>query len=408
MEQVLDRFLRYTRVYTTSDHDSTTYPSTERQLPFADQLAEELRQMGLADVDRDQYGYVTATLPANTEKKLPVIGFIAHMDTSPDYSGENVNPQIIQAYQGQEIVLDASSNTVLSPKDFPALLKYIGQDLVATDGSTLLGADDKAGIAEIFTAMEYLIQHPEIKHGKIRVCITPDEEVGQGTKYFDIAKFGADFAYTLDGGEIGELEYENFNAAGAKITVKGRSVHPGYAKNTMINSTLVAIQIVQMLPPEQRPEHTTGYEGFFHLTSFEGDVSETKLEFIIRDHDLAKFEEKKKLMREICSLVNLRHEAGTVNLELKDQYFNMKQKVEPVEHIVDIAEQVMIEVGVKPKVKAIRGGTDGAQLSWKGLPCPNIFAGGHNFHGPYEFVPVQSMQKAVEVIVRIAEVVAKQ
>jgi tripeptide aminopeptidase len=408
MEQVLDRFLRYTKVYTTSDHDSTTYPSTERQLPFADQLAEELRQMGLADVDRDQYGYVTATLPANTEKKLPVIGFIAHMDTSPDYSGENVNPQIIQAYQGQEIVLDASSNTVLSPKDFPALLKYIGQDLVATDGSTLLGADDKAGIAEIFTAMEYLIQHPEIKHGKIRVCITPDEEVGQGTKYFDVAKFGADFAYTLDGGEIGELEYENFNAAGAKITVKGRSVHPGYAKNTMINSTLVAIQIVQMLPPEQRPEHTTGYEGFFHLTSFEGDVSETKLEFIIRDHDLAKFEEKKKLMREICSLVNLRHGAGTVNLELKDQYFNMKQKVEPVKYIVDIAEQAMIEVGVKPKVKAIRGGTDGAQLSWKGLPCPNIFAGGHNFHGPYEFVPVQSMQKAVEVIVRIAELVAKQ
>ncbi|HNX57273.1 MAG TPA: peptidase T, partial [Prolixibacteraceae bacterium] len=253
MEQVLDRFLRYTKVYTTSDHDSTTYPSTERQLPFADQLAEELRQMGLADVDRDQYGYVTATLPANTEKKLPVIGFIAHMDTSPDYSGENVNPQIIQAYQGHEIVLDASTNTVLSPKNFPALLKYVGQDLVTTDGSTLLGADDKAGIAEIFTAMEYLIQHPEIKHGKIRVCITPDEEVGQGTKYFDVAKFGADFAYTLDGGEIGELEYENFNAAGAKITVKGRSVHPGYAKNTMINSTLVAIQIVQMLPPEQRP-----------------------------------------------------------------------------------------------------------------------------------------------------------
>lgn len=407
MEQVLDRFLRYIKVYTTSDHDSTTYPSTERQLPFADQLAEELRQMGLAEVDRDQYGYVTATLLANSDKKLPVIGFIAHMDTSPDYSGENVNPQIIKAYQGQEIILDASSNTVLSPKDFPGLLKYVGHDLVTTDGTTLLGADDKAGIAEIFTAMEYLIQHPEIKHGKIRVCITPDEEVGQGTKYFDVAKFGADFAYTLDGGEIGELEYENFNAAGAKITVKGRSVHPGYAKNTMINSTLVAMQIVQMLPPEQRPEHTTGYEGFFHLTSFEGDVSETKLEFIIRDHDLAKFEEKKKLIREICSLVNLRHGAGTVSLELKDQYFNMKQKVEPVKFIVDIAEQAMIEVGVKPKVKAIRGGTDGAQLSWKGLPCPNIFAGGHNFHGPYEFVPVQSMQKAVEVIVRIAELEAK-
>lgn len=407
MEQVLDRFLRYVKVYTTSDHNSTSYPSTNRQLPFADQLAEELRGMGLTEVGRDQHGYVTATLPANTDKELPVIGFISHMDTSPDYSGENVNPQIIKAYQGQEIVLDASSNTVLSPKDFPALLKYIGQDLVTTDGTTLLGADDKAGIAEIFTAMEYLLNHPEIKHGKIRVCITPDEEVGQGTKYFDVAKFGADFAYTLDGGEIGELEYENFNAAGAKITVKGRSVHPGYAKNTMINSTLVAMQIVQMLPPEQRPEHTTGYEGFFHLTSFEGDVSETKLEFIIRDHDLTKFEEKKNLMREVCNMVNLRYGTGTVNLELKDQYFNMKQKVEPVKYIVDIAEQAMSEVGVKPKVKAIRGGTDGAQLSWKELPCPNIFAGGHNFHGPYEFVPVQSMQKAVEVIVRIAELVTK-
>jgi len=407
MEQVLDRFLRYTRVYSTSDHDSQTYPSTERQIPFADQLAEELRSIGLTEVERDQYGYVTATLPANTDKKLPVIGFIAHMDTSPDYSGENVNPQVVKDYHGQDIVLNASANTVLSPKDFPALLKYIGQDLITTDGNTLLGADDKAGIAEIFTAMEYLILHPEIKHGKIRVCITPDEEVGQGTKYFDVARFGADFAYTLDGGEIGELEYENFNAAGAKITVKGRSVHPGYAKNTMINSALVAMQIVQMLPPEQRPEHTTGYEGFFHLTSFEGDVSETKLEFIIRDHDITKFEAKKNLMREICNLINLRYGVGTVILNMKDQYYNMKQKVEPVKFIVDIAEQAMYDVGVTPKVKAIRGGTDGAQLSWKGLPCPNIFAGGHNFHGPYEYIPVQSMQKAVEVIVRTAELVAK-
>lgn len=407
MEQVLDRFLRYTKVYTTSDHDSTTYPSTGRQIPFADQLAEELRAMGMTEVERDSNGYVTATLPANNEKKLPVIGFIAHMDTSPDYSGENVKPQLVKNYDGSDIVLNLVSNMVLSPTYFPELLKYVGQDLVTTDGTTLLGADDKAGIAEIFSAMEYLIQHPEIKHGKIRVCITPDEEVGQGTKYFDVAKFGADFAYTLDGGEIGELEYENFNAAGAKITVKGRSVHPGYAKNTMINSTLVAMQIVQMLPPEQRPEHTTGYEGFFHLTSFEGDVSETKLEFIIRDHDLAKFEAKRNLMREVCNMINLRYGVGTVHLELKDQYFNMKQKVEPVKFIVDIAEQAMVEVGVKPKVKAIRGGTDGAQLSWKGLPCPNIFAGGHNFHGPYEFVPVQSMQKAVEVIVRIAELVTK-
>lgn len=406
MEQVLDRFLKYSRVHTTSDPDSTTYPSTDRQTAFADQLADELRLIGLSEVERDEYGYVTATLPANTNKELPVIGFISHMDTSPDYSGENVNPQLVRNYNGNDLVLNQATNTILSPNDFPELLKYIGHDLVVTDGTTLLGADDKAGIAEIFTAMEYLLLHPEIKHGKIRVCITPDEEVGQGTKYFDVAKFGADFAFTLDGGEIGELEYENFNAAGAKITVKGRSVHPGYAKNTMINSTLVAMQIVQMLPPEQRPEHTTGYEGFFHLTSFKGDVSETKLEFIIRDHDLPKFEDKKQLMREICNMVNLRYGAGTVTLDMKDQYFNMKQKVEPVKFIVDIAEQAMIEVGVKPKVKAIRGGTDGAQLSWKGLPCPNIFAGGHNFHGPYEFVPVQSMQKAVEVIVRIAELVA--
>lgn len=408
MEQVLDRFLKYTQVYTTSDHDSQTYPSTERQIPFADQLANELRAMGMTEVERDEYGYVTATLASNSNKQLPTIGFIAHMDTSPDYSGENVKPKLLKNYDGNDIILNQTTKMVLSPTYFPELLKYVGQDLVVTDGTTLLGADDKAGIAEIFTAMEYLIQHPEIKHGKIRVCITPDEEVGQGTKYFDVAKFRADFAYTLDGGEIGELEYENFNAAGAKITVKGRSVHPGYAKNTMINSTLVAMQIVQMLPPEQRPEHTTGFEGFFHLTSFEGDVSETKLEFIIRDHDLTKFEEKKNLMREVCNMINLRYGAGTVNLELKDQYFNMKQKVEPVKYIVDIAEQAMIEIGVKPKVKAIRGGTDGAQLSWKGLPCPNIFAGGHNFHGPYEFVPVQSLQKAVEVIVRIAELVAKQ
>lgn len=404
MKHVAERFLRYARVYTTSDPDSNTYPSTSRQLVFADQLAEELRELGLSDVLRDEYGYVMATLPSNLDELVPVIGFIAHMDTSPDFSGENVNPQLVRNYQGTDIVLKDGTN--LSPKDFPELLKYVGQDLITTDGNTLLGADDKAGIAEIITAIEHLIHHPEIKHGKIRICITPDEEVGRGTQHFDVEKFGADFAYTLDGGEIGELEYENFNAAGAKITVKGRSVHPGYAKNTMINSALVAMQIVQMLPPEQRPEYTTGYEGFFHLTSFEGDVSETKLEFIIRDHDLAKFEARKKLMTEVCGLVNLRYGQGSVSLEMADQYYNMKQKVEPVKYIVDLAEQAMKDVGVTPKIKAIRGGTDGAQLSWKGLPCPNIFAGGHNFHGPYEFVPVQSMQKAVEVIVSIAELVA--
>ncbi len=407
MEQVTERFLRYARVFTTSDPESDTFPSTSRQLIFVDQLAGELRELGLKEVRRDEFGYVTATMPSNLGHPAPVVGFISHVDTSPDYSGENVNPQQVQNYQGQDLILNDKEQIVLSPSDFPELMKYVGQDIITTDGKTLLGADDKAGISEIVSAMEYLIAHPEIKHGKIRICFTPDEEVGCGTRHFDVKQFGADFAYTLDGGEIGELEYENFNAASAKISVKGRSVHPGSAKNTMINSMLVAMQITQSLPPDQRPEHTEGYEGFFHLTSFEGDVSKTRLEYIIRDHDLQKFEAKKKLMSEICGLMNLRYGSGTVSLQLVDQYFNMKQKVEPVKYIVDLAEQAMKDVGVSPKIKAIRGGTDGAQLSWKGLPCPNIFAGGHNFHGPYEFVPVQSMQKAVEVIVRIAELVAK-
>lgn len=407
MENVLDRFLRYARIYTTSVPESETFPSTSRQLAFADSLANELLTIGLKDVIRDQYGYVIATLPSNLDHQVPTIGFISHMDTSPDYSGENVEPQLVMNYQGQELLLDSESNIILGPADFPDLLKYIGQDIVTTNGKTLLGADDKAGIAEIVTAMDYLIRNPEIKHGKIRICFTPDEEVGRGTKHFDVDKFGADFAYTLDGSEIGELEYENFNAASAKISVKGRSVHPGSAKNMMINSILVATQIIQSLPPDQRPEHTEGYEGFFHLTSFEGDISLTKLEYIIRDHDLVKFEAKKNLLKEICVLVNLKYGQGTVSLEMKDQYYNMKQKVEPVKYIVDLAEKAMLDVDVVPKIRAIRGGTDGAQLSWKGLPCPNIFAGGHNFHGPYEFVPVNSLQKAVEVIVRIAELAGK-
>ena len=407
MENVLYRFLRYTKVFTTSDPNSETFPSTSRQLIFADQLAGELLNIGLAEVTLDEFGYVTATLPSNTDHPVKVIGFISHMDTSPDFSGENVNPQLVKDYQGQDLVLNADQKMVLSPTDFPELLKYVGQDLITTDGKTLLGADDKAGIAEIITAMDYLIRHPEISHGKIRICFTPDEEVGQGTRHFDVKQFGAVFAYTLDGGEIGELEYENFNAAGAKISVKGRSVHPGSAKNTMINSILVAHQIIQALPPDQRPEHTEGYEGFFHITSFEGDISLTKMEYIIRDHDLAKFEAKKNMMKEVCQLINLRYGQGTVSLDMNDQYYNMKQKVEPVKYIVDLAEQAMKDVGITPKIKAIRGGTDGARLSWDGLPCPNIFAGGHNFHGPYEFVPEQSMQKAVEVIVRIAELVAK-
>ena len=405
MEQVTDRFLRYVKVYTTSDPARITYPSTSRQLVFADQLAEELQAIGLEEVVRDQYGYVTATLSSNVGDQAPVVGFISHIDTSPDFSGENVNPQLVHNYQGQDL-LDEHQNMILNPVDFPELLKYIGQDLITTDGKTLLGADDKAGIAEIITAMDFLIRHPEIKHGKIRICFTPDEEVGQGTKHFDVKQFGADFAYTMDGGEIGELEYENFNAASAKISVKGRSVHPGGAKNTMINSMLVAKQIIDALPPTQRPEHTEQYEGFFHLTSFTGDVSSTQLEYIIRDHDLAKFETKKKLLQEICNLINFQYGKGTVILEMADQYYNMKKQVEPVKYIVDLAEKAMNDVGVTPIIRAIRGGTDGAQLSWKGLPCPNIFAGGHNFHGPYEFIPVLSMHKAVEVIVRIAELVA--
>lgn len=408
MEQVIDRFLRYAQVYTTSDPARITFPSTSRQMVFADQLAEELRDIGLEEVVRDHYGYVTATLSSNLDHQAPVVGFISHMDTSPDFSGENVNPQFVKNYQGQDLILNQQQNIVLSPVDFPELLKYIGQDLITTDGKTLLGADDKAGIAEIVTAMDFMIRHTEIKHGKIRICFTPDEEVGQGTKHFDVIQFGADFAYTLDGGEIGELEYENFNAAGAKITVKGRSVHPGSAKNTMINSILVAKQIIDALPPTQRPEHTEKYEGFFHLTSFSGDVSSTRMEYIIRDHDLDKFETKKKLLQEICSLVNFQYGQGTVTLEMADQYYNMKKQVEPVKYIVDLAEKAMNDVGVSPLIRAIRGGTDGAQLSWKGLPCPNLFAGGHNFHGPYEFVPVKSMQKAVEVIVRLSELVAKQ
>ncbi|MEI8114316.1 MAG: peptidase T [Bacteroidia bacterium] len=406
MENVIDRFLKYVQIYTTSDPESETFPSTARQLGFADLLATELRRVGLSEVFRDEFGYVIATLPSNLDHSVPVVGFVAHMDSSPDYFGENVKPQIVKNYQGQDLVLNADLEMILSPSDFPDLLKYIGQDLITTDGNTLLGADDKAGIAEIITAMDHLIRHPEIKHGKIRICFTPDEEVGRGTDHFDVAKFGANFAFTLDGSEIGELEYENFNAASAKITVKGRSVHPGSAKNAMINSMLVATQIIQALPADQRPEHTEGYEGFFHLTSFKGDVSLTKLEYIIRDHDLAKFEARKNLMKEVCQLINLRYGQGTVLLEMNDQYFNMKLKVEPVKYIVDLAEQAMKDVGVTPKIRAIRGGTDGARLSWDGLPCPNIFAGGHNFHGPYEFVPVQSMQKAVEVIVRIAELVA--
>ena len=405
--KVYDRFIRYTKIDTQSDPKSDTCPSTKKQFHLAKELVKELNGMGLEDVSLDENCYIMATLPSNIEKEVPVIGFISHMDTSPDFTAVGVNPQIVRNYDGKDILLNQEKNIILSPNDFPELLKYVGQDIITTDGNTLLGADDKSGIAEIMTAIEYLSENQQIKHGTIKIGFTPDEEIGMSAEKFNVQKFGAKYAYTIDGGEIGELEYENFNASLAKVTVNGRNVHPGTAKNQMINSMLVANQIIQALPTDQRPEHTEGYEGFFHLTSFKGDVSLTKLEYIIRDHDLDKFEAKKNLMKEVCQLINLRYGQGTVSLEMHNQYFNMKLKVESVKYIVDLAEQAMKDVGVTPKIKAIRGGTDGARLSWEGLPCPNIFAGGHNFHGPYEFVPVQSMQKAVEVIVRIAELVAK-
>jgi len=399
-ETIVKRFIGYAKEYTTSDPASKTFPSTARQLVFADKLVEELKQIGLSEVEKDGYGYVMATLPANTDEKASVIGFVAHVDTSPDFKGEHVNP-IIHHYDGGTIQLNAKVS--LSPDQFPDLLSYIGEDIITTDGSTLLGADDKAGVTEIVTAMEYLIQHPEIKHGKIRICFTPDEEVGKGADHFDVQKFGAEFAYTLDGGERGELEYENFNAAMAVITIQGRSVHPGAAKNKMINAIHVGQKLDSMLPAEQRPEYTTNYEGFFHLLSFEGKVEQTKMIYIIRDHDRTLFNKRKEMITQACIFLNDEYGDGTVAIEMEDQYYNMREKVEPVKHIVDLAEEAMKEVGVEPIIRPIRGGTDGSRLSFMGLPCPNIFAGGHNFHGPYEYVPVQSMVKAVEVIVKIAE-----
>ncbi len=400
MERVIDRFIRYTKIHTTSDPKSNTFPSTARQHQFADLLVTELKEIGMHEVEKDKNGYVMATLPANTSESCPTIGFVAHMDTSPDFSGENVNPQI-RKYKGGTIQLN--DKVSIDPAQFPDIQNYIGQEIITTDGNTLLGADDKAGIAEIMTAMQYLIEHPEIRHGKIRVCFTPDEEIGKGADHFDVEKFGAKFAYTLDGGEIGELEYENFNAAMATITIKGRSVHPGAAKNKMINAIVVANKLLGMLPAEQRPEHTEKYEGFFHCVSFNGSVEEAKMIFIIRDHDMQKFEHKKALIKQLCQTLGLRYGADRVILDMKDQYYNMREKVEPVKYIVDLAEEAMKEVGVTPIKRAIRGGTDGSRLSYMGLPCPNIFAGGHNFHGPYEYVPTKSMIKAVEVIIRIAE-----
>jgi tripeptide aminopeptidase len=405
MEKVVERFLRYAKEYTTSDPESKSCPSTERQMIFMKKLESELKEIGLKEVDLDQNGYLMATIPANTDEKTPVIGFIAHVDTSPDFSGENVQPQMIEKYDGKTIQLKNSVS--IDPSEFPEIVQYKGQDIITADGTTLLGADDKAGVAEIVTAAEILLNSEKIKHGKIRIGFTPDEEIGRGADKFDVKKFGADFAYTLDGGEIGELEFENFNAAGAKITIQGRSVHPGFAKGKMINATLVAHKILSMLPPTQRPEHTEKYEGFYHLMTLNGNVEKAEMQFIIRDHDRKKFEEKKKFLKEIVQLVNMEFGRELVHLELKDQYYNMRQKIEPVIHVVERAKVAMKKAGVQPKVKAIRGGTDGARLSYEGLPCPNIFAGGHNFHGPFEFIPVPSMKKAVEVILNIAGLIVK-
>jgi len=405
MEKVVERFINYAKQYTTSDPQSKTYPSTDRQLVFMQKLVAELKEIGLDEVEMDQYGYVTATIPANGVDNSPVVGFISHVDTSPDFSGENVNPQIIRNYDGTSVEL--RNGVTINPKDFPEILNYIGQDIITADGTTLLGADDKAGVAEIVTAAELLLNSKDIKHGKIRLGFTPDEEVGHGTDYFDVKKFGADFAYTLDGGEIGELEFENFNAAGAKIKIMGRSVHPGASKNKMINALLVAQKLIAMLPPTQRPEHTEKYEGFYHLLSLNGNVETADLYYLIRDHSSEKFEEKKKLLTEVVGLINLEYGKELVQLKIEDQYYNMRQKIEPVMYVVEVAKQAMIEAGVEPNIKAIRGGTDGARLSYDGLPCPNIFAGGHNFHGPFEFVPIPSMLKSVEVILNIAEAVGK-
>ncbi len=403
---LVDRFLKYVSFDTQSDESTGVTPSTPKQMVFAEYLKAELEALGLEEITLDEHGYLFATMPSNVEKEVPVIGFISHMDTSPDMTGKDVSPRIVENYDGTDIALSAEGNIVLSPAQFPELLAHKGEDLIVTDGKTLLGADDKAGIAEIISAMEFLKEHPEIKHGKIRVGFNPDEEIGLGAHKFDVEKFGCEWAYTMDGGEVGELEFENFNAASAKIVFQGRNVHPGYAKNKMINSIRIAQRFIEMVPAQEAPEHTSGYEGFYHLIGVQGEVEQSTVSYIIRDHDRDKFEHRKKEMERFVARINAEYGETTATLEMRDQYYNMREKIEPVMHIIDVAFAAMEAVGVKPNVKPIRGGTDGAQLSFKGLPCPNIFAGGLNFHGRYEFIPVQSMEKAMAVIVKIAELVA--
>ena len=401
--RVVERFIRYVKYNTCSDSVSGKTPSTDEQREFAMALSHELAAIGLEEVEVDMWSYVYATLPSNITEEVPVVGFVSHMDTSPDFTGKNVSPQIIPNYDGKGIVLNREKNIILSPTIFPELNNYIGQQLIVTDGNTLLGADDKAGISEIITAMEYLVNHPEIKHGKVKIAFTPDEEIGEGADNFNVSKFGATFAYTIDGGEIGELEYENFNAAGAKIVIQGSSVHPGYAKGKMKNAIMIANQLFAMIPTFEVPEHTDGYQGFYHVTQLNGAVERAEIEFIIRDFTAQGLEDRKNLLKTVVKMINSEFGEGTAELALKDQYFNMREKIEPVKYIVDLAEQAMKESGVKPKIVPIRGGTDGSRLSYMGLPCPNIFAGGHNFHGKFEYIPTPSMVKACEVIVKIVE-----
>lgn len=402
----LERFLKYVSLDTQSDETTEVTPSTAGQMIFANVLAEELKQMGMQEVSVSTYGYVMATLPASSEEmaKKPVVGFIAHMDTSPDYSGKGVKARIVEKYDGKDIVLNESLNIVLKPTESPELLDYVGQDIIVTDGTTLLGADDKAGIAEIMGAMQYMIEHPEVEHGKIRVCFTPDEEIGQGADHFDVPAFGADYAYTMDGGAIGELEYETFNAAAAKIVLRGINVHPGAAKNKMKNSMRIASAFVSMIPNEETPEHTSGYDGFYHLTNMSGTVEETTLSYIIRDFDRKRFEERKQEMIDLANKINAQYGEGTAEIEVRDQYYNMCEKIEPVMYIVDQAKKAMENCGIVPKIQPVRGGTDGSRLSFMGLPTPNIFAGGINFHGKFEFLPIDSMLKAQNVIVEICKI----
>ncbi|UII78862.1 peptidase T [Flagellimonas sp. CMM7] len=407
MEKLLPRFLEYVSIDTQSDPYSKTTPSTEKQWNLAKKLVMELHQIGMQDVSIDENAYIMATLPSNIDKKVPIIGFISHIDTTPDFTGKNIKPQIVENYDGKDIVLNKAKDIVLSPDYFEDLLQYEGQTLITTDGTTLLGADDKAGIAEIITAMEYLAEHPEIKHGEIRVAFTPDEEIGRGAHKFDVEKFGAAWAYTMDGSQVGELEFENFNAASAKIKIEGKSVHPGYAKNKMVNAIGIANEFLSLMPPREVPEKTMDREGFFHVHKIKGEIENAEIELIIRDHDENHFEARKELLKDITDKLNKKY-GDYVVLHIEDQYRNMREKVEPVFHIVEIAREAMESLGIEPIIKPIRGGTDGSQLSFMGLPCPNIFAGGHNFHGKYEYVPLESMEKAVQVIVKICELTAIQ